>query len=110
MAQLIKKEKISIIIGTYEKDGKVKNKTRTIGELITMQGDDGSVYQFGEQWGPGGCTSFKIYPLDDNQASPPPQQRGQQQGGYPQQQGGPQQHQVNQGYQQQSPPGGYQGR
>ena len=100
MAQLIKKEKITIIIGTYQKDGQTKNKTRTIGELITMQGDDGSTYQFGEQWGPNGCTPFKIYPFDDDNAAqgaphqaPPPQQ-----GGYNQQ--APHQQQVPQNYQQ----------
>ena len=100
MSQLIKKENITVIIGTYQKDGQEKKKYRTIGEMVTMQGDDGSTYQFGEQWGPNGCTPFKIYPFDDNaaQAAPP-----QQQGGYNQQ--APHQQQAPQNYQQ--PQGGY---
>jgi hypothetical protein len=87
MAQLLKKENITVIIGTYQKDGKEKKKYRTIGELVTMQGDDGSVYQFGEIWGPHGATSINIYSQDDAQQQAPqqgyqqaPQQAPQQQG------------------------------
>ena len=98
MSQLIKKENITVIIGTYQKDGQEKKKYRTIGEMVTMQGDDGSHYQFGEIWGPHGVTSFNVYPQDDNQQAPPPQQ-----GGYNQQ--APHQ-QAPQNYQQ-SPQGGY---
>ncbi|MCP4267305.1 MAG: hypothetical protein GY777_17320, partial [Candidatus Brocadiaceae bacterium] len=48
MPQVIKKENITISIGEYEKDGQTKQRYKTIGELVTMQGDDGSTYQFGE--------------------------------------------------------------
>lgn len=93
MGQLIKKENITVVIGTYQKDGREKKKYRTIGEMVTMQGDDGSLYQFGEIWGPHGVTSFNVYQQDDNQAAPAPQQ-----GGYQQQ--APQPH-MNQAAQQQ---------
>lgn len=72
---LIKKENISIVIGTYEKDGETKKQFRTIGELITMQGDDGSHYQFGKIWGAGGCTEIKIYPQEDKNVQQPQQQQ-----------------------------------
>jgi len=105
MNSLIKKENISIVIGTYEKDGETKKQFRTIGELVTMQGDDGSHYQFGKIWGAGGCTEIKIYPQEDKNTQPqqtqqapaqyqnaPPQQNyqapPQQQGGF----GNPPQH------------------
>lgn len=78
MAQLLKKENITVIIGTYQKDGQEKKKYRTIGELLTMQGDDGGVYQFGEIWGPHGVTSFNVYQQDDNKSSQPQQQGYQQ--------------------------------
>ena len=68
MGQLIKKENITISIGGYQKDGQTKQKYRTIGEIVTMQGDDGSVYQFGEMWGPGGVTKFNIYAQEDKAA------------------------------------------
>lgn len=81
----MKKENITIVIGTYEKDGETKKQFRTIGELITMMGDDGQPYQFGKLWGAGGCTEIKIYQQDDNRTT----------GGQPQQQ------QPQQNYQQQ---------
>ena len=59
MGQLIKKENISVIVGQYpdpQNPQQMKNRHRTIGEIVTMQGDDGSVYQFGEIWGPHGST------------------------------------------------------
>jgi len=70
MSNLIKKENISIIIGTYtNKEGQEKKQYRTIGELITMQGDDGQPYQFGKLWGAAGCTEIKVYPQDDNRTT-----------------------------------------
>jgi len=89
MNNLIKKENITIVIGTYEKDGETKKQFRTIGELITMQGDDGSHYQFGKIWGAGGCTEIKIYPQEDKNTQPQQQQQAPQQ------------------YQQQAPPQQY---
>ena len=86
MNQLIKKENITIVIGTYDKDGETKKQYRTIGELITMQGDDGQPYQFGKLWGASGCTEIKIYAQDDNRTS-----------------GGQNQQQSQQNYQQQAP-------
>ncbi len=95
MAQLIKKENITIVTGTYnDAQGNEKKRYKTIAELITMQGDDGSQYQFGEMWGPHGVTKFNVYSQDDNQGQ---QQNNQQQA--PNQNGYNQQQQ--QGYQQQ---------
>ena len=63
MAKCINRENIVISIGTYKdkQTGKDKNQYRTIGELVTMQGDDGSTYQFGNLWGPTGVMKFNIY-------------------------------------------------
>ncbi len=69
MPQVIKKENITISTGEYQKDGQTKQRYKTIGELVTMQGDDGSTYQFGEMWGPTGSTKFNVYEQQDrNQA------------------------------------------
>lgn len=70
MAQLVKKENITIVIGEYEKDGVTKKRYKTIGEVITMRGDDNSEYQFGELWGPTGSTEFKIFSQDNNNTLP----------------------------------------
>lgn len=69
MATLIKKENINVVIEVYQdrNTGQEKKKRRTIGEIVTMQGDDGSVFQFGEIWGPHGSTKFDIYEQQDNQ-------------------------------------------
>ena len=45
MAKLIKKQNVVATVGAYEKDGEKKKMYRTIGEIVTMQGDDGQ-YQF----------------------------------------------------------------
>ena len=76
MGQVIKRENITIIIGEYQKDGETKKRYKTIGEIVTMQGDDGSQYQFGEMWGPGGVVKFNIYEQEDKNAQ---QQHPQQQ-------------------------------
>lgn len=106
MSTLIKKENITIITGEYnDQQGNPKKRYKTIAELITMQGDDGSYYQFGEMWGPHGVTKFNVYPQEDKNAQAQGAQNYQQappqQGGYQQQQA-PQQgyQQPNQGYQQ----------
>jgi hypothetical protein len=67
MGQVIKKENIVISIGKYpdKQTGQERNQWRTIGELITMQGDDGSVYQFGKLWGAGGVTEIKVFEQED---------------------------------------------
>ena len=80
---VIKKEKITIVIGEYtDNQGQLKKKYRTIGELVTMQGDNGP-YQFGEIWGPHGSTNFKVYEEDtasnSYQQAQAPQQDYQQQ-------------------------------
>lgn len=96
MANLLKKENISVIIGEYQNaQGETKKKYRTIGELVTMQGDDGSTYQFGEIWGPHGSTAFNIYSQEDRNAQAP-QQNNQQQA--PQQQQPQYNQQPQQGY------------
>jgi len=105
MAQLIKKENITIVTGTYnDAQGNEKKRYKTIAELITMRGDDGNEYQFGEIWGPHGVTKFNVYAQDEsNQNQTQNNNQGQQQnnnqGGYQQQQQQP----NNQG----QPQGGY---
>lgn len=96
MAQVIKRENITISTGTYEKDGQTKQRYKTIGELVTYQNDDQSISQFGEMWGPTGSTKFNVYEQTDRNASQPAQQSQQQQ--QPPQQQQPQQQQH---YQQQ---------
>ena len=98
MAQVLKRENLSVIIDTYQdkQTGQQKHKRRTIGEIVTMQGDDGSVYQFGEIWGPHGCTKFNIYEQQDDAQQAPAQNQSQ---GYQQQQAyqqAPQQQPYNQ--------------
>ena len=94
MSNLIKKENISIVIGTYtNNEGQEKKQFRTIGELITMKGDDGSHYQFGKIWGAGGCTEIKIYPQEDKSAQQPIQQQQPQQNYQQQAPQAPQQYQ-----------------
>lgn len=88
MAQVINKENIVVVIGEYNdrQTGQAKKQFRTIGELITMQGDDGSQYQFGKIWGPHGCTEFKVYAQEDRKSAvnnaQPQQQGGYNQSGY----------------------------
>ena len=89
---LIKKENIVIVIGEYEKDGQTKKQYRTIGEMVTMQGDDGQPYQFGKLWGASGVTEIKIYQQDQ------PNQNATQNNAQPQQGGYNQPHQPNNGY------------
>lgn len=74
MGQFVKKENITIIIGTYEKEGQTKNEYRTIGEIVSMIGDDGSPYQFGRLWGANGATEFKIFAQQDKNQAAAPQQ------------------------------------
>ena len=47
MAQVIKRENITISTGEYQKDGQTKQRYRTIGELVTYQNDDGTVFSLG---------------------------------------------------------------
>ena len=97
MGQVIKKENITIVIREYQDQGQTKKVYRTIGELVTMQGDDGTPYQFGEMWGPTGSTKFKVFDQQDRNAAPAPQQGQQQYQQAPQQQ---QQQAPQQSYQQ----------
>jgi hypothetical protein len=83
MGQIIKKENITIVIREYtDNQGQQKKVYKTIGELVTMQGDNG-LYQFGELWGPTGSTKFKVFDQSERQQTG--QQTGQSQGGYQQQ-------------------------
>ena len=96
---LIKKENLVISIGEYEKDGQTKQQWRTIGEVITMQGDNGP-YQFFKLWGAGGVVEGKVFAQDQNQGQQPPQQGyGQPPQKHPQQgySQHPQQNPYNQG-------------
>ena len=104
MAKLIKKENITIVIGSWTDDqGNEKKKYKTIAEIVTMQGDDGSLYQFGEIWGPHGVTKFNVYPQDDNNQTNQQQNNQQQSSGFQQQ--SPQQGQQ-QSYNQNNQQGG----
>ena len=103
MSQFVKKQNLTIVIGEYQKDGATKKQYKTIGELITMTGDDGSEYQFFKMWGAGGVVEGKVFEQrDDNQQqnnNQQPQQQNQQ--GYPDQQGqNNYQSQPNQNYNQ----------
>ena len=102
MAQFVKKENLTISIGEYEKDGQTKKQWRTIGEIISMIGDDGQPYQFFKLWGAGGVVEGKVFAQEDKQA-PQQQQAPQSQGGFAQQQA-PQQQQSQGGFTQQQTP------
>lgn len=66
MAKFLKKQNIVITVGTYKnKQGEEKKRYRTVGELVTMQDDDGSTYQFGEIFYPN--TKFSIYDSTDRE-------------------------------------------
>lgn len=75
MTQLVKKENMVIVIREYtDNQGQAKKVYKTIGELITWQGDDGSHYQSFETWGPNGVMPGKVFSQDNNnQATPQPQ-------------------------------------
>lgn len=68
MPQVLKKENIVISIREYtDNNGQQKKVYKTVGELVTMRGDDGSTYQFGELWGPTGANKFNIYEQQEKQ-------------------------------------------
>jgi len=110
MNSFIKKEDLVISIGEYtdKKTGAPKQQYKQIGEIITMQGDNGQ-YQFFKLWGSGGVTEGKVFEKKDpNQATqqqaPPPQQQGYQQ--QPQQQPTANQQMMQSNNQQYSQPQG----
>ena len=117
MATFVKKENLTISIGEYEKDGQTKKQWRTIGEIITMNGDDGKPYQFFKLWGAGGVVEGKVFEQQESnqggQQQAPAYQNNQQQQQAPQQNqswgNAPQQQQQQQApaYQQQAPIQGY---
>jgi hypothetical protein len=76
----VKKQNISIVVD--EKDGKKYYKT--IGEIVTMNGNDGE-YQFIKLWGAGGVVNAKVFDQDqqnsNQQQAPAPQQAYAQQTG-----------------------------
>jgi hypothetical protein len=74
MATFIKKENLTISTGEYQKEGQTKKEWRTIGELITMNGDDGKPYQFFKLWGAGGAVEGKVFEQQTRQAPPQRQQ------------------------------------
>lgn len=99
MAQFIKKENLTISVGEYQdQQGNTKKQWRTIGELVTMQGDDGNPYQFFKLWGAGGVVEGKVFEQSDSQQG---QQQNNQQQGFNQQHNQGFQQQQNQGFQQQ---------
>ena len=79
MATLLNKENITISTGEYQKDGATKQRWKTIGELITMQGDDGQPYQFFKLWGSGGVVEGKVFDQEDKQQNNQQQQQQAQQ-------------------------------
>lgn len=94
MSQFVKKENLTISIGEYEKDGQQKKQWRTIGEIISMIGDDGKPYQFFKLWGAGGVVEGKVFEQDNNNQGQQNNQQQNNQGGYSQnQQQAPQQNQ-----------------
>tara|TARA_R110002050_G_C8722659_1_gene496536 strand:+ start:193 stop:504 length:312 start_codon:yes stop_codon:yes gene_type:complete len=94
MAQFVKKENLTISIGTYkDQQGNEKKQWKTIGEIITMNGDDGHPYQFFKLWGAGGIVEGKVFEQQENNNQAPQQAP---QGGYQQV---PQQQAPQQGYQ-----------
>ena len=63
-----------------DNQGNNKKVYKTIGELVTFQGDDGSQYQQFETWGPSGSVKGNIYEQQDkNQQGQQPQSSGFQQ-------------------------------
>lgn len=107
MAQFIKKENLTISVGEYQdQQGNTKKQWRTIGELVTMQGDDGNPYQFFKVWGAGGVVEGKVFEQNEQASQGANNNAGfnnQQQGGFNQQQG----QQQSQGLQQQQNQGGF---
>ncbi len=94
----IKKENLTIVIGEYQDNqGNQKKQYKTIGELVTMNGNDGNPYQFFKLWGAGGVVEGKVFEQQDNNQ----QQSHQNNQHQAQQQQAPQQ-QQNQNYQQQN--------
>lgn len=93
MATFIKKENLTISTGEYQKDGQTKKEWRTIGELITMQGDDGQPYQFFKMWGAGGVVEGKVFEQQERNQAPQQHQQPQAPQGY-----APQQHPQNAAY------------
>ena len=76
---------MTIVLREYtDNQGQAKKVYKTIGELVTWQGDDGSNYQSFECWGAGGIVQGKIF--EQKEAEQNNQQR--QQGGFQSQQGG----------------------
>jgi single-stranded DNA-binding protein len=75
----IKKENLVIVIGQYtDQMGQQKNEYKTIGELVTMQGNDGP-YQFFKLWGAGGVTEGKVFEAKKASDLAPQQPQQQQQ-------------------------------
>lgn len=93
MAQFVKKENLTISIGEYQDaQGNTKKQWRTIGEIVSMIGDDNKPYQFFKMWGPGGVVEGKVFEQRENnqqqtnQQAPQQQQQQKSWGNEPQQQ------------------------
>jgi hypothetical protein len=83
MATLLNKQNLVISAGEYQKDGATKKEWKTIGEIITMQGDDGQPFQFFKMWGAGGVVEGKVFEQQDRNQQPQQQAPMQQpQGGF----------------------------
>lgn len=66
---LIKKENICIAEEYTDRQGQNKKLWKTIGEIVTIQGNDGP-YQIVKLWGPGGFVDAKVYPQESRRESP----------------------------------------
>lgn len=74
MASLLSKERIMIVVGTYtDKQGNPKKEYKQIGERLSFQGDDGSVFAKGRIWGAGGASDVSFWEDDKKPGSVPSQ-------------------------------------
>ena len=66
MAQINKRQNIVVVFDTYQKDGKEKKVWKTIGEIVTFQGEDGEFSKVNLYTMPGANISlFEQKPKED---------------------------------------------
>ena len=66
--KFIKKQNLVIVLETYkDKEGNDKKKYQRIGELVTMEADDGRQYQFGEIFYP--KANFSVYDITEKEGT-----------------------------------------
>ena len=69
--EIVQKENITVVLRTYEKDGKTKKVRRTIGEITTFKGSDDSYFKKGEMYSMPGAEIdvYKQEPKEDEPAN-----------------------------------------